>query len=63
METIEFNWTALLFLMVLFIPFWLIFRRAGLGAWWSLAVFIPHIGPIACLVLLAASDWKLDQKD
>ena len=43
--------------LLLAIPAWMIFRRAGLQPALGLLVFIPVLGPLLVLLLLAFMDW------
>ncbi|WP_255448608.1 hypothetical protein [Telmatospirillum sp. J64-1] len=49
--------SALVTGLLLVFPLWRIFRRAGLQPIFSLLVFIPGIGFIAVLLMLALSRW------
>ena len=48
---------GLAFGLMLIAPAWRIFRRAGLAATWSLLVFVPAVGPVAAVVVLAFVPW------
>jgi len=48
----------LFFLPLLIIPFWVIFKKAGLGGPLSLLMLIPGLG-IIMLYFLAFSKWKV----
>jgi len=55
-ETMEY----IIFVAILFlIPFWRIFKRAGLNEWLSLLVLIPFIGVLIALIVLAESTWRV----
>lgn len=45
------------FAAVVIIPVWRIFQRAGLPPAWSLTLFLPFIGPLITLGILAFSTW------
>ena len=38
-------------------PFWMLFRRVGLGRWWVLIVLVPGVGFWLGLVVLACRRW------
>jgi hypothetical protein len=42
--------------LILIIPFWQLFSKAGYSGWWSLLMVIPLANLIA-LYVLAFSDW------
>ncbi len=44
------------------IPAWKIFGRAGLSPFWSLLVFIPVLGALIALVVLAMSTWPKERR-
>ena len=44
--------------VVVFVPYWVIFRKAGFSPWLSLLMFIP-LGNIIMLYVLAFSEWKV----
>jgi uncharacterized membrane protein YhaH (DUF805 family) len=56
-----FDVITVLFWGVLFtvttVPSWRILRRAGLSPWWSLLSFVPMIGTIAILWIVAYRKW------
>jgi hypothetical protein len=43
--------------LLLVAPAWRIFRRTGLAAPWSLLVFVPAVGPLAAVAVLAFVPW------
>ena len=43
--------------LLLVVPVWQIFKRAGLSAPLALLLFVPGIGPIIVTVLLAFMRW------
>jgi hypothetical protein len=45
------------FAAVVVIPVWRIFQRAGLQPAWSLTLFLPFIGPLVTLAIVAFSTW------
>ena len=45
------------FAAVVIIPVWRIYQRAGLPPAWSLTLFLPFIGPLIALGILAFSTW------
>lgn len=47
--------------LVLVIPMWRILRRAGFHPAWSLLVFVPTIGLLAVLAVLAFNRWPADR--
>lgn len=53
--TIAFSFIAMLIIIV---PVWKIFSKAGLHPALSLLLFIPAIGPIIVLLILAFADWQ-----
>jgi hypothetical protein len=46
----------LLILVILVVPFWQIFKRAGFSPWLSLVMFIPVVNLVA-LYMLAFASW------
>jgi hypothetical protein len=48
--------------LVMGVPAWVIFRRAGLKPAMSLIVLIPVIGPLFALVLLAFTPWPATEE-
>jgi len=47
---------ALLTLVPVFL-FWKVFTRVGLSPWLSLLLFIPYVGALAALAVLAFARW------
>jgi hypothetical protein len=47
--------------LVLIIPFWLLFSKAGYSGWWSLLMLIPIVNLIT-LYVFAFSDWPALRK-
>ena len=43
--------------VVLVVPTWRIFRRAGFSGIWSLLLFIPFVGLTIAMLLLAFREW------
>jgi len=56
-----FDVISVLFWGVLFavttVPSWRILRRTGLSPWWSLLSFVPMIGTILILWIIAYRKW------
>jgi len=48
---------ALPFGVLVLVPLWVIFRKAGLNPGWSLLVLLPYIGPVLALMILAFAPW------
>jgi len=44
--------------LIVLIPYWVIFRKAGFSPWLSLLMFVP-LGNIIMLYVLAFSEWKV----
>ena len=44
--------------VLLAVPFFRIFTRAGLNPWWSLLLFLPLLGLFISWLILAISRWK-----
>jgi uncharacterized protein (DUF983 family) len=42
--------------LILAVPFWVTFRKAGLSPWISLLIFLPYVPPLV-LMVLAFSRW------
>ena len=42
--------------LVLIVPFWQVFSKAGYSGWWSLLMIVPLVNLIA-LYVLAFSSW------
>ena len=53
---------ATLFNALIIYPLWRIFRRAGLNAALSLMVFIPYVGLLIVILILAFSRWPTTVK-
>jgi len=51
------SWNVIISGLILAAPAWMIFKRAGLQPAFGLLVFIPAIGPLFALLLLAFMDW------
>ena len=49
---------VLAFAVILIIPYWLIWKKAGFSPWFSLLMFIPFVNFIM-LYVLAFSEWKV----
>ncbi|MFH1210534.1 MAG: hypothetical protein V1645_01330 [archaeon] len=47
--------------IVLVIPFWFIFRKAGYSPWWCLLLFIPLVN-IFAIYFLAFGKWPVIKK-
>lgn len=47
--------------LILIIPFWRLFSKAGYSGWWSLLMLIPLVNLIA-LYVLAFSNWPVLRK-
>ena len=47
--------------LILIIPFWRLFSKAGYSGWWSLLIVIPLVNLIT-LYVLAFSDWPAMRK-
>jgi hypothetical protein len=47
--------------LILIIPFWQLFSKAGYSGWWSLLMMVPVVNVIA-LYLLAFSNWPALKK-
>jgi hypothetical protein len=45
-------------LLVVIIPYWFIFKKAGFSPWLSLLMFVP-LGNIIMLYVLAFAEWKV----
>lgn len=46
--------------IVIVVPFWKIFTKAGFSGWWSLIVIVPIIGILA-LYCLAFAEWPIQR--
>jgi branched-subunit amino acid transport protein AzlD len=49
----------LVVLVIIIVPFWIILKKTGLTPWLSLLCFIPSLGVLILLYLLAFSEWKV----
>ncbi|MGC2298486.1 MAG: hypothetical protein WA476_06760 [Acidobacteriaceae bacterium] len=45
-------------IVILIIPYWMIFKKAGFSPWLSLLMFVPLVNFIM-LYVLAFSEWKV----
>ncbi len=45
------------FAVLVIIPVWRIYQRAGLPPAWSLTLFLPWIGPLVAVGILALATW------
>jgi uncharacterized membrane protein YhaH (DUF805 family) len=48
----------LVFVVILLIPYWMIWKKAGFSPWFSLLMFVPMVN-FVMLYVLAFSDWKV----
>lgn len=48
--------------VLLLFPLWKIYQKAGLTPELSLISLVPIFGFIICLIILAFSTWKVEQK-
>lgn len=48
----------LVFMAVLLLPYWFIWKKAGFSPWLSLLMFIPLVN-LVMLYVLAFSEWKV----
>jgi hypothetical protein len=48
----------LLFVALLIIPYWMIWKKAGFSPWFSLLMFVPGVN-LVMLYVLAFSEWKV----
>lgn len=44
-------------IILIILPAWLIYKKAGLKGWLSLTAFIPILGPTIVLIILAFARW------
>ncbi len=51
--------SALVTGLLLVLPLWRIFTRAGLAPAWSLVAFVPGFGPLLALLLLGLRAWPV----
>lgn len=49
--------------LIWIIPFWVIFKRTGMAAGWSLLLIIPMLGLLICLLILAFRDWPIQKSN
>ena len=49
---------SILFIAVLVIPYWFIWKKAGFSPWFSLLMFVPLLN-LVMLYVLAFSQWKV----
>lgn len=49
---------VLIFMVVLLVPYWMIWKKAGFSPWLSLLMVIPLVNFIM-LYVLAFADWKV----
>lgn len=49
---------ALVFVVILIIPYWMIWKKAGFSPWFSLLMFVPIVN-VVLLYVLAFSEWKV----
>ncbi|WP_052501644.1 hypothetical protein [Thiomicrospira microaerophila] len=47
--------------VLLMVPFWVAFKRAGLSPWNALWLFIPFFGLLVALGVLALSSWDVEK--
>ena len=43
----------------LIVPFWVAFKKAGLSPWLSMLIFIPGVGLLVTLYVLAFAKWRV----
>jgi hypothetical protein len=43
-------------------PTWKIIKRTGLNQYWAALLFIPGLGGLIVLVMLAFSDWPINSE-
>ena len=48
--------------ILLVVPFWVTFKKAGLSPWHSLWLFVPFFGFFISLAMLGLSSWKLEER-
>lgn len=46
--------------LLVVVPLWRVFRRAGFAPAWSLLAMLPYLGVPICLALLAVRRWPAD---
>lgn len=49
---------VLIFMAILLLPYWFIWKKAGFSPWLSLLMFIPLVN-LVMLYVLAFSEWKV----
>lgn len=49
---------VLIFVAVMIIPYWMIWKKAGFSPWFSLLMFVPMVN-LVMLYVLAFSEWKV----
>jgi hypothetical protein len=49
---------ALFFIVLIVIPYWMIWKKAGFSPWLSLLMFVP-LANFIMLYVLAFSEWKV----
>ena len=49
---------VLVFMAILLVPYWFIWKKAGFSPWFSLLMFIPLVN-LVMLYVLAFSQWKV----
>jgi uncharacterized membrane protein YhaH (DUF805 family) len=50
-------WNIVIFVPVIFVPILFTLRRTGKSLWWSALCFVPLIGFIVALYVIAFSRW------
>lgn len=53
----------LLIVALTFYPAWRILKRAGFNSSWAICTFVPALGPLILILLLAFSDWPVLKKE
>lgn len=53
---------ALITLILVIVPLWRIFKRAGFNPFLSLLVIIPILGPIIVSCVLSFAEWPASKK-
>jgi hypothetical protein len=54
---------GILVALLLFVPLWKIFGKAGFAPAWALLIFVPGIGGLAILSFLAFRRWPATEGD
>ena len=49
--------------IILIVPTWAIYKKAGLSPWLSLLLFLPIVGVLGVIVILATSNWPNIEKE